>query len=88
MAVGHNQVSVTDVRAEVIPSDHDGQYVSIINHGVEPVYLGNDDVTAENGYRLPEEDSVSLSLGPGETVHAVMAAEETGTVSYISTMNE
>lgn len=89
MAVGHGQVAVTDLRVVVIDADRDGQHVHIINHGTEPVYLGNGDVTPENGYRLSEEVvGLGLNLGPGETVWAVMAEDETSTVSYIATMNQ
>ena len=89
MAIGNGQVAITDVRILVIGADLDGQHVHVINHGTEPVYLGNGGVTAENGYRLSEEVvGLELNLGPGEAIWAVMASEETGSVSYIATMNE
>lgn len=89
MAIGHGQIAVTDIRVVVIDADLDGQHVHIINHGTEPVYLGNGDVTFENGYKLDEEvKSLELNLGPSEVIWAVMAEDETSKVSYIATMNQ
>lgn len=88
MAVGHGQVATSSVRVEVIESDDDGQHVHIFNHSGDPVYLGNGDVSTSNGYKLIEETSVDLNLGPGESISAIMAADKTGTVSYIATMNQ
>lgn len=88
MAIGNGQVATSSVRAEVIESDVDGQHVHIFNHSGDPVYLGSGDVSTSNGYKLIEEASVDLNLGPGESVSAIMAADKTGTVSYIATMNQ
>lgn len=50
--------------------------VIIQNHGSTPVFIGyDDDVTAENGFRLPGVDGASLTLDSTAQVWAIV---ETG----------
>lgn len=88
MAISTGQIAVTDVRVLVIGPDKDGAHVHIYNSGVEQVFIGDETVTASSGYHLAEAKSIELNVGPNEPVYAIMAADETGSISFIATMNE
>ena len=64
------------------PPDEDGVELTIRAAGV--VYLGNGDLSVDNGYQLAKDTNIHLSLGPGELVYGLGDAV---TVYILATKN-
>ena len=69
-----------------LPLDEDGAYIHV-KGGNASVYLGNENVTTENGFELEQGETISLFIGPDEGLYAV-CEEGTVGVCYIATLNQ
>ncbi len=88
MAIGNDQVTVGVTATAIITDDSDGQQVVIRNmSSSRSVFIGDSDVTINNGHELVKNGSIDLFLGPREEIYGVVAAD-TETVCYLATMNE
>lgn len=88
MAVGHGQVIVTTSATLVVAPDHDGQQVFIKIIGTNDCYVGNGDVSTENGFELEAgEAALSMFLGPGEPLYGIVEQDD-AVVCYLATMNQ
>lgn len=88
MAIGNDQVDVGITATAIVTDDSDGQRVVIRNMSSNrSVYLGDENVTIENGHELVKDKSIDLFLGPGEEIYGVVV-EATEPVCYLATMNE
>ena len=85
--IGYGQVEVGTEATVIVTADVDGQNVTIKNIDDAEVYLGNSDVTTENGFSLEKDEIIDLFLGPGEEIYGVVD-DNTGTACYLATLNE
>ncbi len=88
MAVGHDQVTVTTSSTLIISADLDGQQVFVKIIGTNDCYVGNGDVSTENGFELEAgEAALSIFLGPGEPLYGIVEQDD-AIVCYLATMNQ
>ncbi|KKK73483.1 hypothetical protein LCGC14_2893380 [marine sediment metagenome] len=88
MAIGNEQITIGTTATAIITDDYDGQRVVIRNmSSSRSVFIGDSDVTINDGHELIKDSNIELFLGPGEEIYGVVA-EGTETVCYLATMNE
>lgn len=65
--------TVTTTRQLIVPIDGSAQEVLLHSTG-GTVYVGGDDVTVDNGYKLDGGDKVNFIIHPGDTLYAITNA--------------
>jgi len=79
--ISHEQFTISDTPQALNTIDDDGMFV-IINSDVN-VYLGSENVTAENGYLFRSTDPpLHLELAPDEILYAICGKEK----AFITTL--
>jgi hypothetical protein len=85
--LSNKQVIVTTEATLVIDGNDDGCYINVKAHSAGPIYLGDSDVTIDNGYELAASESLHFMLGPNEELYAIVE-EGTGTIYFLASMNQ
>jgi len=86
MAVHSAVVQVgTSTPGLIYPADPDGAHMHI--RADKAIYLGNSNMTAANGYLLPEGGSLCLEIGPDELVYA-LSTDGRAKIYVIVTLNQ
>ena len=77
--------TVTTTRAIVVPQEIGDQSV-YLHSGSGTLYLGGPDLTAANGYRMDNNDKLSLMVGDHQDLYAITSAG-TATLYVLSQIN-
>ncbi len=85
MAIGHGQITITTSATLIIGGDEDGAHV-VISNGGGTIFIGDANVTVNNGCRVLQNVMLSLTVGPNEAIYGVCSSGTTP-VSYIASMN-
>jgi hypothetical protein len=88
MAIQHNNttVSTTPISIVSIPVGHRYTAVQVSNTSGAQIFLGDEGITATGatiGNRLPDNQSVQIWLGGGDTLYAVCGSSPAGYISVI-----
>jgi hypothetical protein len=88
MAILHNNttVSTTPISIVSIPVGHRYTAVQVSNTSGAVIFLGDENITATGatiGNRLPDNQSVQVWLGGGDTLYAVCGSSPAGYISVI-----
>jgi len=87
MAISSGQYTVSTEAKPIHTADEDG--VLIIVNASHDVYIGDANVTTDNGYLHSKTDPpLQLDLGPGEVLYAVRAGEQDALVTSLRTKNQ
>jgi hypothetical protein len=84
MPIGHAQVTVTTSATLLHAADEDGAFLHIKSE--DAIFLGNGDVTINNGYLLDADFNFPLFVGPEEQLYGIKETEST-TVYVLMTLN-
>ena len=77
--------TVTTTKAIVVPQEIGDQSV-YLHSGSGTLYLGGADLTAANGYRMDNNDKLSLMVGDHQDLYAITSAG-TATLYVLSQIN-
>ena len=77
--------TVTTTRAIVVPQEIGDQSV-YLHSGSGTLYIGGADLTAANGYRMDNNDKLSLMVGDHQDLYAITSAG-TATLYVLSQIN-
>lgn len=83
MAIATGHTAVLTVRSQIDGSSPNPSRIRIFNASNDKtIYIGNSDVTIENGFGLTKLEQLDLILNPGESLYCV--AETAGaTIEWI-----
>ena len=68
------QMTVTTTRQVLDGTDHNPYRLVLHNSGTNSVFLGNQDVTKDNGFNLHTNSTLTLELPPLTTLYAISAS--------------
>lgn len=88
MALSAERVTVSDTAVALVGSDPgtvSGGGLLIKNASANEAALGDSDVTAETGFRLPAAASVQLTLPSGERLYAIRTGASDAVLDVIRT---
>ena len=77
--------TVTTTKAIVVPQEIGDQSV-YLHSGSGTLYIGGADLTAANGYRMDNNDKLSLMVGDHQDLYAITSAG-TATLYVLSQIN-
>jgi len=87
MAISSGQYTVSTEAIPIHTADEDG--VLVIVNASQNIYIGNANVTAENGYLHSKTDPpLQLDLGPSEILYAIRAGTQDAVVTSLRTKNQ
>lgn len=85
MAITNSQVTISTTATYIVGNDPDGVTVVLLA-GSEDVYIGDENVTIENGFELAQSEKVTLTLGPLEAIYGIVG-DNTGKIYVIGTLS-
>jgi hypothetical protein len=65
--------TITTTRQLIIPIDGSAQEVHIHSES-GTVYVGGSDVTSSNGFKLDNNEKLTLTIHPGDEIYAITSA--------------
>lgn len=81
------RATVTDAATELATNPIGGQpratTLHLANTGANPADLGGADVTSGNGYALAAGATTTITIPPGDTLHAICGATLTTTIQVL-----
>ena len=81
------RISVGTSATVVVSGDEDGCYVYLKAHSAGSIFLGNGDMTIDNGYELGAGEAIQFAMGANEILYAIVE-EGTGELHFLATMNQ
>jgi hypothetical protein len=80
------QVTVTTTATVIVAASNFDQTANLHNLGGGAIYLGGSNVTTANGYKINNDDKLTVTVGDHEALYAI-AASGTHTVAVLSQIN-
>jgi hypothetical protein len=77
------QVTVTNTRSIIAAAANSYQNIYLHNLGGGAIYIGGPNVTTSNGYKLDNNDKLSIIIGDSEALYGV-AASGTHTLAVLA----
>jgi len=76
MAIVSEQITVTTTAQLVVPADNVSQQIHLHTESGN-TFIGNAGVTSSTGFKLDNQDTISLDIREGESLYAVCASGTT-----------
>jgi hypothetical protein len=76
MAIVSQQITVTTEAQLIVPADNVSQQIHLHTESGS-TYIGNSGVTSSTGFKLDNQDVISLDIREGEALYAVCASGTT-----------